>query len=135
MSKKNDYLRRLYTRKTIKIDLIVVLIYEVIKNGTHAQIFESLGDLSRLCFSSRDMLSQVCSYHYDKLRGDGHPTLFLLREGDAFFVVDVYKRRSGELDKIIRRLEDDVVWFAKHYPRIVVPRQNLTVRDLAPSAK
>ena len=98
-------------------------VHELVKDGTFAQMFGSLGtDLDKLCLTQAQ-IKNFCKKHPNWLRKDGHATLFLFKVEDQFFVarVDV---NSGGLGVYVYRFEDGRVWDAERSPRVVVPQLN-----------
>jgi len=98
-----------------------VQVYELIKDGTSAQIFGGFGEnLDRLCLS-QDQIMGFVKDHGKWLRTDGYATLFLFKVNGEFFVARV-DRRSGGLRVYVRRLSYGNVWDAEYGRRVVVPQ-------------
>lgn len=116
------YLRRLYETEVIKLGEAVFAVYEMVSSGTFTQLFGSLGDLNRLSFASRKQVDEFCRVHRDKLRTGGYATFFLYKEGENFFVADVYIHSDGRLGVGVSPLEDDSLWSAVSQRRVVVPQ-------------
>jgi len=116
------YLRRLFAEETIKLGDTVFAVYEMVVDGTFAQIFESLGDPNRLCFASREQVDEFCRVHRDKLRKGGYATFFLFKKGEEIFVADVFVYDGGRLFVSVFPLEYDFVWHAYCQHRIIVPQ-------------
>lgn len=98
-------------------------VHELVKDGTFAQMFGSLGtDLGKLCLTQHQ-IKTFCEVHKEGwLRKGGYVTYFLLRVDEQFFVVGVYER-SVVLDAYVRGFGLGGVWFAGNGYRVVVPRQ------------
>ena len=98
-----------------------VTVYEMVKDGTFAQLFGGFGEnLDRLCLTQ----AQIKAFARDQrnwLRSDGYATFFLFKVGSEFFVADVYVYADG-LYVYVHRLSDDLVWDAESRHRIVVPQ-------------
>jgi hypothetical protein len=102
----------------------VLAVYEMIKDGTYAQIFGGFGEnLKRLCWTE----SQIVAFCRDPrnreyLRADGYGTFFLFEgEKGGIFVAYVYVYDDG-LDVGVYPLADGRVWYAKYARRIIVPQ-------------
>ena len=96
-------------------------VFEMIKDGTFAQIFGSFGEnLDRLCLT-QGQIKVFCRDHADWLRTDGYGTFFLFKVGNEYFVAGV-SRGSGGLGVDVDRLSDDGVWDAEFQRRLVVPQ-------------
>jgi hypothetical protein len=98
-----------------------VQVFEMIKNGTFAQIFGGFGEnLDRLCLSQAQIISFVQN-HAKWLRADGYGTFFLFKVGDEYFVARVCRSSDG-LGVGADRLSDGYVWGAEYRHRVVVPQ-------------
>ena len=98
-----------------------VQVFEMIKDGTFAQIFGGFGEnLDRLCLSQYQIIRFVKDYE-KWLRADGYGTFFLFKVGNEFFVAYVH-RYDGGLEVDVRRLSLDYVWSAEFRLCIVVPQ-------------
>jgi hypothetical protein len=96
-------------------------VFEMIKDGTFAQIFGGFGEnLDRLCLSQDQIISFVRN-HTKWLRADGYGTFFLFKVGDEFFVAYVYWNEV-RLEVRAHRLSDDYAWLGGHGHRLVVPQ-------------
>ena len=96
-------------------------VHELVKDGTFAQMFGSLGtDLDKLCLTQAQ-IKNFCKKHPNWLRKDGYATFFLFKVEDQFFVAYVYVL-SGGLRVRVYRFEFDVVWGAGSSHRLVVPQ-------------
>jgi hypothetical protein len=99
---------------------VLLAVYEMIKDGTYAQIFGGFGEnLKRLCWTESQIVA-FCRDHRDLLRKDG----FFLFEGEkgGFFVADVCVDGGGLLNVLVYPLTHDGVWDAECVRRIVVPQ-------------
>ncbi len=98
-----------------------VQVYEMIKNGTYAQIFGGMSDdLNKLCMTEHQ-IKRFVQTHRKWLRDEGYGTFFLYKEGDDFFVAFVYLHSDGPL--VCRGpLSRDFVWRADDRRRFVVPQ-------------
>ena len=116
--------KRSACKATPKIKMVV---YEMIKDGTLAQIFGGIGDdLNNLCLTQPQIIQFVVK-HRNRLRTDGYGTLFLFKVSDEFFVAFVYFGDYGRLRVHADRFSSDGVWNAERRHRIVVPQ--LTLRS------
>ena len=98
-----------------------VQVFEMIKNGTFAQIFGGFGEnLDRLCLS-QDQIICFVKNHSEWLRKDGYGTFFLFKENGECFVANVYWR-GGRLGVYAYRLSRGDVWSAERRHRVVVPQ-------------
>jgi hypothetical protein len=98
-----------------------VQVFEMIKNGTFAQIFGGFGEnLDRLCLAQSQIICFVRD-HSKWLHKDGYGTFFLFKERSEFFVSRVYQN-MGRLEVDKRCLSDNYIWKAGTRRRIVVPQ-------------
>ncbi len=98
-----------------------VQVYEMVKDGTFAQLFGSSGEnLDRLCLT-QSQIKQFCSNHSDWLRSDGYGTFFLFKVNGQFFVAGVYRYSDGLYVRVDRLSYVDV-WGADDGHRVVVPQ-------------
>ncbi len=96
-------------------------VHELVKDGTFAQMFGSLGtDLDKLCLTQAQ-IKNFCKKHPNWLRKDGYATFFLFKVEDQFFVADVRVNSDG-LYVYVLRFEDAYVWIAERSHRMVVPQ-------------
>lgn len=97
-------------------------IFEMIRSGTLAQIFGSLGkNLDRLCLRQSQIISFV-QKHEKWFRAGRYTISFLLGvENRGYFVARV-SMLTGEFYVNIRRLSDRYVWPCSGRFRFVVPR-------------
>lgn len=96
-------------------------VHELVKDGTFAQMFGSLGtDLDKLCLT-QSQIKNFCKKHQSWLRKDGYATFFLFKVEDQFFVAGVNVLSDG-LSVRVYRFEDGHVWRAECSPRVVVPQ-------------
>jgi hypothetical protein len=95
--------------------------YEILKEGTFAQIFGSFGvDLDRLCLT-QSQINNFCEKHSYclSLHVNRPGTYFLFRFKDTFFVAFI-KTRSYELEIYVDPFDSPLVWNSKYF-RLVVP--------------
>jgi hypothetical protein len=95
-----------------------VTVWEMILDGTFAQLFGSLGKGRR-----RWTEAQVCEFvraHRDKLRTDGYATFFELEGG---FVARVHFGDRDRLHVYVYSFSDDDVWYAQCEHRLVSLQQ------------
>jgi hypothetical protein len=98
-----------------------VQVFEMIKNGTFAQIFGGFGEnLDRLCLTQSQIIFFVKN-HSKWLRTDGYVTFFLFKENGEFFVARV-GWCGGGLKVFASRLSLDSVWRAGPRRCLVAPR-------------
>ncbi len=98
-----------------------VQVYEMIKDGTYAQIFGGFGEnLDRLCLS-QDQIICFCRDQAKWLRSDGYGTFFLFKVNGEFFVAYVFRYSDG-LKVRVYRLSCGNVWDAGYRHRVVVPQ-------------
>ncbi len=96
-------------------------VHELVKDGTFAQMFGSLGtDLDKLCLTQAQ-IKNFCKKHPNWLRKDGYATFFLFKVEDQFFVAFVLVLSDG-LRVDVDRFKRDFVWSAEDSPRVVVPQ-------------
>ena len=96
-------------------------VHELVKDGTFAQMFGSLGtDLDKL-YLTQAQIKNFCKKHPNWLRKDGYATFFLFKVEDQFFVADVRVVSDG-LFVSVDRFEDGRVWGAGRSHRMVVPQ-------------
>lgn len=99
----------------------VVNVYELVRDGTFAQMFGSLGtDLGKLCLT-QSQVKNFCKKHPQWLRQKDYATFFLFQVEDQFFVAHV-RVYSGGLGVHVYQFEYDNVWLAKFSHRMVVPQ-------------
>ena len=100
---------------------VSVQVFEMIKDGTFAQIFGGFGEnLDRLCLTQVQIIFFVRN-HAKWLRTDGYGTFFLFKVGGEFFVAGVRVGSDGLL-VYVNRLAYGHVWFAEFRLRVVVPQ-------------
>lgn len=96
-------------------------VHELVKDGTFAQMFGSLGtDLDKLCLT-QSQIKNFCKKHPQWLRQNGYATFFLFKVEDQFFVARVFVY-SGGLLVSVRRFERGHVCHAEFSHRLVVPQ-------------
>jgi hypothetical protein len=94
---------------------------ELVKDGTLQDIFGSFGvDLDRLVLT-QDQIIWVVENRPEMLLQNGYANLFLMKQGDEYFVADAHRDSDG-LSVNARRLSDDDVWRAGYRRRVVVPQ-------------
>lgn len=97
-----------------------VHVYEMIKDGTFAQIFGGLSNnLDDLCLT-QDQIIQFCEKHKKWLHADGYATFFLFKANGEFFVARVDVGPDGTLYAYLLRFSRDRVWLADYRHRVVV---------------
>lgn len=100
---------------------MLVQVFEIIKDGTLAQIFGGFGEnLDRLCLS-QDQIIRFVKEHSKWLRTDGYGTFFLFKVDNEFFLACV-AWDEGRLGVCASRLSFGRVWDAGFRHRIVVPQ-------------
>ena len=103
-------------------DAAPVRVYEMIRDGTHAQMFGSLSsDVRKQCLTQAQIKGFIKKYR-KWLRKDGYVTLFLFESRGHFFVASVDVRSRGRLYVYVGRFENDYVWLAGYRHRLVVPQ-------------
>ena len=96
-------------------------VHELVKDGTFAQMFGSLGtDLDKLCLTQAQ-IKNFCKKHPQWLRQNGYATFFLFKVEDQFFVAHV-NVDSGGLRVDVFRFGSDRVWNTENSHRVVVPQ-------------
>lgn len=99
-----------------------VQVYEMIKDGTFAQIYGGFGEnLDRLCLTQAQIVV-FCRDHRNWLRTDGYGTFFLFKVGVEFFVARVFVYSDGDLGAGVDRLSLGLVWGAGCRHRFVIPQ-------------
>lgn len=97
-------------------------VYELVKDGTFAQVFGAFGvELDKLCWS-QDQIMTFVENHANLLHPKGWATLFLFKAGEEFFVAHVYRSDGGQLKADVFRLSDGHVWGAGSRNRFVIPQ-------------
>lgn len=105
-----------------------VVVHEMIKDATFAQIFSSFGvDLGKLCFTQHQV-EVFCENHPDWLRIDGYGTFFLTKKnwknsatiGNLFVAVVVVDFDGLFVNAF--RFEYDNMWGADYQHHLVVPQ-------------
>ncbi len=101
----------------------ILAVYEMIKDGTYAQIFGGFGEnLKRLCWTESQIVA-FCRDHRDLLRKDGYGTFFLFEEeSGGFFVAVVFVDDGGRLGVRVDEFSRGNVWDAGYRHRLVVPQ-------------
>jgi hypothetical protein len=99
----------------------VVTVYEMIKDGTYAQVFGGFGEnLRRLCWTESQIVA-LCRDHRDLFRKDGYGTFFLFEgENGGFLVAHVRVSGDGRLLVLVFPLGEGSVWHAVCQYRISV---------------
>lgn len=102
-----------------------VAVYEMIKDGDFARIFNGMSDdLNKLVLTQPQIIKFV-QKHRQWLRTEGYGTFFLFKVGDEFFVARVLVDGGGQLKARVYRFSYDDVWHAEGRRRIVVPQLTL----------
>ena len=97
-------------------------VFEIIKDGTFAQIFGGFGkNLDRLCWE-QDQIKLFVRDHSKWISADDFGTFFLFRVNGEFFVAYVDRGRGG-LQASLRRRSLGCVWRGRNRLRVVVPPQ------------
>ena len=103
-------------------DAVPVRVYEMTKNGTHAQMFGSLSsDMRKQCLTQAQIKGFIKKYR-NWLRGDGYATFFLFKARGHFFVANAFVYSYGKLYVYVYRFGYDRVWDADYRHRFVVPQ-------------
>jgi hypothetical protein len=103
-----------------------VNVYEMVKDGTYAELFSSLNsDVEKLFFTQAQIKGFV-KKHRKWLRKDGYGTFFPFKSNGKRFVAFVYVFSDDRLSVLVRMFEGDGVWRAEGRPRIVVPQLAVT---------
>jgi hypothetical protein len=103
--------------------VLSVAVYEMIKDGTFAQIFSSFGKNLKSLACTESLIVTICRDHPHLLCTDGHSTFFLFEgENGGFCVAFVHVRKNGQLRIYVRPLEYEFVWRANRRHRVVVPQ-------------
>lgn len=99
-----------------------VEVQEMAESATFAGMFAFLlPDLDSLVLTQHQVKS-FCREHRDKLHPEGWATFFLLKEGEEFFVANVFANSGGQLEVLVCQFENDCVWDAEDRHRLVVPQ-------------
>lgn len=110
-----------------------VTVHEMVKNGTFAGFYDSLGDLNDLRLS-QGQIKQFARRHASKLHPRGWSTFFLFTREDKpvnedrsnVFVACVRKRQSGgkngKLEAHVRKFLSKEFWLADNRRRFVIPQ-------------
>lgn len=97
-------------------------VFELVKNGTFAQVFGAFGaGLDRLCWS-QDQIITFVENHVDLLHPEGWPIFFLFKVGEEFFVAHVFRIDDGQLKAYVYQLSCGRVWDAVNRIRFVIPQ-------------
>lgn len=97
-----------------------VQVHELVKDGTFAQMFNSLsGDLDKLVVTQHQVI-EFCKKYESWMKNDC-TTFFLLKVGSEFFVVYVGVH-SGGLAVDVRRFDCGSMWYAERCYRLVFPQ-------------
>ncbi len=102
-----------------------VQVYEMIKDGTFAEIFGGLStDLNKLCLTQAQIIAFV-KKHRKWLRTEGYATFFPFKVGDEVFVGSAGFDSGGHLGARVYRFDHDYVWNAEDRSRVVLPQLEL----------
>ncbi|MFH0891847.1 MAG: hypothetical protein V1867_03650 [Candidatus Falkowbacteria bacterium] len=105
-------------------DRIPVIVYEMTKDGTFADLYGSLcRDNRKLCFTQAQIKSFVKKYR-SWLQTDGYGALFLLQSRGEFFVARVRAHSNG-FHVEVHRFEHAALWYVVNRLRLVVPQITL----------
>lgn len=100
-----------------------VSVYEMRKNATFAQMFDSLNsDMRKLCFANQHQIKNFVQKHRNWLRTEGCGTLFLFKENGNFFVARVRLVSGSLLEVSVHGFWHGHIWDAEDRHRIVVPK-------------
>ena len=100
-----------------------VSVYKMAKDATLADMFGSLNpDLHKLCLT-QDQIIEFCEKHGNQLRRGSGRMLFLFKQDDFFFVVDVYVQSDGLHVRVHRPDLDNTIWNHLSYYRLAVPTE------------
>ena len=114
----NEYGTNVLSQATKKTQ---VSVYEMIKDGTFAEIFNGMSDdLGSLCLTQPQII-QFVKKHRKWLRTDGCATFFLFKVGDEFLVACVGFGPKWEIGVYVRRFSYDGAWRAEGCHRLAVP--------------
>jgi hypothetical protein len=105
-----------------------ISVHELISDGTFTEIYNSLGDLTRLVLTQSQVV-MFCKEHPDKLRDNGLPNFFLLKKelkegvkaNPEFFVAHVFVRDDGHLYASVYPFSDGNVWRVWYQCHFVFP--------------
>lgn len=100
-----------------------VMVYEMVKDATFAQMFRSLGvPTKKLCLTQSQIIGFV-KKHLKHLRTAGRETFFLFESKRKLFIARV-RLDNNDIDPgaDVDRFEDDDIWDADDHPRVVVPQ-------------
>ena len=108
-----------------------VAIYELFKDATYEQMFNSLSlDRESLCLT-QDQIIDFCEHNRDELRKDGYCTFFLFKKDDPsheekarFFVASVSVTPDG-LGVYVYSFKDSGMQSSAQAHRLVVPQLKL----------
>jgi len=107
--------------KGVPIQKTPVEVYELVKNETLTQIFNSLNpDLDKLCLT-QDQILNFIKNHKSWLRADSYVTFFLFKSNKKFFVANVYVGSDG-LHARVFHFGFNYVWTAGCRFRFVFPQ-------------
>lgn len=99
-----------------------VNVYEMIKDGTFADLFSSLNvDVEKLFFTQAQIKNFVKKYP-NWLRTDGYATFFAFKSKGKRFVAHVRFDSDGSLKVDVYRFAYGGVWYAKYRNRFVIPQ-------------
>lgn len=97
--------------------------FELVKSGTFKQFIGSLGVPLDKLVVTEDQAIWVVENRPDLLNRDGAANFFLLKEGDEYFVANVYWHTDGRRGADVNRFGSDNVWRGGGEHRLIVPQQ------------
>lgn len=99
-----------------------VSVYEMIKDGTFAQIWNGMSnDLNSLCLTQSQII-QFVQKHRKWLRTEGYGTFFLFKVRNEFLAADVSFDGYGRPGVGVDRFSSGYVWDAGRRRRVVIPQ-------------
>jgi len=99
-----------------------VVVHELVKNATFAQMFDSLGtDLDKLCLTQAQIIN-FCKKYPEWLRKIEKATFFLFKVEDQFFIAHVRVFSDNSLYVFVYRFGNVLVWRAGQSLGLVVPQ-------------
>ncbi len=110
-----------------------VQVYEMVKDGTFAQIFDGIGindNLDKLCLTQHQ-IKRFVQDHRKWLRTGGYATFFLFKAGGKFFVAHVRLYDDRGLEVHVFRLGYGNVWHAEYRLRFVILKLAISLPFMA----
>jgi hypothetical protein len=100
-----------------------VTVYELVKDATFSQIFNSLSNnLNNLCLTQGQIINFVKKYREWLFRTNSYVTYFLSKSDNNFFVVSIVLRFGDWVEANVYRFEDSTIWGATDRRRLVIPQ-------------